>query len=413
MSLELPGFYFDEQRNRYFPLSSKLKNVTPVLVASTSPDAGTTTRHLKRKRQRTLWNTTELTRSTCFPQQRHQAAHQVLSSHYAYTSRLVEVQIPVFGKIKAFCTTTLNGQSHRFIGDNRGWLYTSTSRDTDFDPTMQMWAADINLHQSDISSISISGALCIATCLGPTPKLSVQDLNVPGRTYLVNLHNVHDIWNSHLLGSSLLLGADKRAIYFQHIDLSSFQTLDTHSDVFAVSQQDNLIYTGARNGTISRFDRRMGKPHGQKLVDDRFTNRQRSSVLHIETVRDDQLLTSHMNGELLMFDLRFSRHSIPVMKYPGHVNSHTQRLGIALDLHHDFLFAAGEDGRIRGWSVNTGEPLLPWSQTNEWSAVQNNPFLATFPDSVGAMQVSAESMGLCLWAACEDSLYQYYLGQRQ
>lgn len=27
-----------------------------------------------------------------------------------------------------------------------------------------------------------------------------------------------------------------------------------------------------------------------------------------------------------MFDLRFSRHSIPVMKYPGHVNSHTQRL---------------------------------------------------------------------------------------
>lgn len=83
MSLELPGFYFDEQRNRYFPLSSKLKNVTPVLVASTSPDAGTTTRHLKRKRQRTLWNTMELTRSTCFPQQRHQAAQFVsLSGSY-------------------------------------------------------------------------------------------------------------------------------------------------------------------------------------------------------------------------------------------------------------------------------------------------------------------------------------------
>lgn len=72
----------------------------------------------------------------------------------------------------------------------------------------------------------------------------------------MNLRNVHDIWNSHLLGSSLLLGdlrrlglssctnshhitgADKKAIYFQDIDLTSFQTLETHSDIFAVSQQD-------------------------------------------------------------------------------------------------------------------------------------------------------------------------------
>jgi hypothetical protein len=33
-------------------------------------------------------------------------------------------------------------------------------------------------------------------------------------------------------------GVDKKAIYFQDIDLSSFQTLNTHSDIFAVSQQD-------------------------------------------------------------------------------------------------------------------------------------------------------------------------------
>jgi DDB1- and CUL4-associated factor 4 len=74
----------------------------------------------------------------------------------------------------------------------------------------------------------------------------------------MSLRNVHDIWSSHLLGSSLLLGdlrqlslsfgvlimtiirtgADKKAVYFQDIDLSSFQTLDTHSDIFAVSQQN-------------------------------------------------------------------------------------------------------------------------------------------------------------------------------
>jgi len=228
----------------------------------------------------------------------------------------------------------------------------------------------------------------------------------------MSLRDVGDVWNSHLHGPSLLLGADKKAIYFQDIDLPSFEKLLTYSDVFGIFQQDNLIYAGTRNGSIQRFDKRTCKRDGQKLFDDRFLNQQRSSVLHLEIIRDTQLLTSHMNGELLMFDLRFSRHSAPVVRYPGHVNTHTQRLGIALDPDHDFLFAAGEDSRIRGWSVRTGEPLLASDQTEERYQARNNPFVASFPVPIETMQVSDEKTGLCLWAACEDMLYQFYLGQR-
>ena len=43
-------------------------------------------------------------------------------------------------------TTILDGQRHSFIGDNRGWLYTSTTNGTELDPSRQVWTTDINLH---------------------------------------------------------------------------------------------------------------------------------------------------------------------------------------------------------------------------------------------------------------------------
>jgi len=74
----------------------------------------------------------------------------------------------------------------------------------------------------------------------------------------MSLHSIHDVWSSHLQGASFLLGsvrrlglschvlieiiirtgANKKAIYFKDIDLPSYQSLSTYSDVFAVSQQD-------------------------------------------------------------------------------------------------------------------------------------------------------------------------------
>jgi DDB1- and CUL4-associated factor 4 len=81
MPAELPGFYFDEERNRYFPLSKKPKNVTIAPTISTkthhakpAPDAS---RSFKRKRQSTVWKTTEL---TCISQKRHRAAQFVSTS---------------------------------------------------------------------------------------------------------------------------------------------------------------------------------------------------------------------------------------------------------------------------------------------------------------------------------------------
>ncbi|KAF9468630.1 hypothetical protein BDZ94DRAFT_1183468 [Collybia nuda] len=432
MPAELPGFYWDEARNRYFPLSSKPEALTLAkppfslpLVKFWAQGNDRPTRHLRCKRRNDLWNITEISRTSGYPRRNYQTSHEILSSHYARTSFAVQVHIPTFGRIKVFCSAILNGRVRSFIGDSRGWLYSSSFPQTVTPSDASMWGVDINLHpESEISSICVSGSRCVATCFGPSAKISIQDLNTTGRMSLLSLGGVHDIWTAHLQDDDLVLGANKKAILMSGIDNShSFQYLDTYSDVFAVFQKDHLIYTGTRNGSIIRFDKRMGKTQGQNIFGDRFASRQRTSVLHLQTTEDSQLLVSHLNGNLQAFDLRYPRQSRPITKYPGHVNTHTQRLGIALDPNQEFLFAAGEDRRIRGWSVKTGAPLLPPVPVEPISGQKsgaqsghpgdhNNPFLATFTRPVETMQVVEERGVAHLWAACDETLYQFRLGQQ-
>lgn len=149
----------------------------------------------------------------------------------------------------------------------------------------------------------------------------------PGKSYL------HDVWTSHLRGQNLALGmhlrytfentlisyfisegANRKALFIQDIDNArSIHILDTQSDVFAVEQQEvcaqflcqsnsltcssqNLVYTGARNGSISRFDTRLDYSKGQRLLDEVFN--QPNSVTHLNIVRDWQLLVGNMNGSV-------------------------------------------------------------------------------------------------------------------
>ncbi|KAF8968899.1 WD40-repeat-containing domain protein [Flammula alnicola] len=398
MPKNLPGFYWDEARNRYFPLSSRPKQPPPPAdtIASnhhkktlTNFEASTPTDSTDEKRKRWL----------------------ILRFHYASTSRLSRVRIPTLGYIQAFCSTQLGGRTWRFIGDNQGWLYS----DKDFAPEtrhgIHYWSADLNLQPSSpISSICVSGSRCVSTCLGPG-KIAVQDLSTPERMFLLNLNGVYDIWASDLQGQTLVLGASRKAVYIPDIDVSSsLQYLHTKSDVFSVIQQDNLVYTGSRNGTIERFDMRLAKDRSQKIFDTRFKTAPRSSVLHLSLIHGQELLMSHLNGDLVSFDLRFSSSTSgasPVKVFHGHVNTYTHHLGIGIDREQGFLFAAGQDCCIRGWSLKNGTPLSPPSATT-------NPFLASFPHPVRSLQVTDEpgEAGISLWAASDQDLYQFHLGQR-
>ncbi|KAF8158028.1 hypothetical protein B0H34DRAFT_657146 [Crassisporium funariophilum] len=438
MPAELPGLYWDEARNRYFPISSRPKKTLPAAatIANTyRNDSGATATesllsntNVKRQRKHALWHLHETRRSTECYTQRLRASHEILCSHYASTSRLSHMDLPTLGYIQAFCSTTLGGRTWRFLGDSEGWLYSDKdflSQDRD---GVHCWEADATMQpDSPISSISVSGPLCVSTCLG-TGKFVVQNLAKEGRMYLMNMNGVSDIRTSHLQGTALVVGANKKAIHMSDVDvINSVQHLYTNSDVFAVTQQKHLVFTGSRNGSVDRFDMRMPKHRSQKLFDNRFGDRPRSSVYHLDFIGESELLMSHLNGDLVTFDMRYApttSTSSPVRVYEGHVNTYTDNLGIAIDHEQDFLFAAGQDRRVRCWSLRTGALLSPPAVLKPEPSVASpyisptvadtNPFSMTFPEYVRALQVTEEggSAGTSLWAVCDKELYQYHLGQR-
>ncbi|KAG6847368.1 hypothetical protein H0H93_008586 [Arthromyces matolae] len=367
MPIELPGFYFDKERNRYFPLSSKPPSSQSIRPPSTSDsdDFG----QIKQSPKVSSWNVAEIARTSHSSSKRHQASHDLLGRQYSNPKRFLERDIPIFGRMKSFLTMSLDGALYRFIGDSRGWLFSCTP------PSNNIWQADINLHaESEVSSISASGSRCVATSFGPAAKLAIQDLHIPGYAVLIsdreevvekklqeNIPNKCMIVSKLLDRISILIplykGAAKKAVYMNDVDVLSIKDLETKSDVFAVRQHNNMIFTGCRNGSILRFDKRLDY-HGQKLYNDRFLNQQRTSVLHLETIADWQLLISHMNGDvrfrsrsrsnsfdkqtpdnntdfspvqLMSFDLRFPRENSPLVQFRGHRNTYTQKLGIALN----------------------------------------------------------------------------------
>ena len=139
----------------------------------------------------------------------------------------------------------------------------------------------------------------------------------------------------------------------------------------------------------------------------------------------------------MTYDLRFSSTASPpspVRLFAGHINSYTDNLvrplilmflqvknsimssqGIAIDHDQDILFAAGQDCRIRAWSLRTAAPLLPplTCSSTPFSHV-TNPFSAKFSEPVRVLQVTQEELGsggTCLWAASDRDIFQYHLGQ--
>ncbi|KAF4617340.1 hypothetical protein D9613_005797 [Agrocybe pediades] len=419
MPVELPGFYFDVEKNRYFPLSSKpqiYEKAARTIASVHQCDDKRTSESNLRDTGRRAWSPwhsrLKMLNNSLSLSQRH--SHEILCAHYESSSRKTSDLLPTFGKIQAFRSILAGDNFFRVVGDTQGWLY--NDRAPHFGAQIA-WSADFNLqHQSPISSISASGTHFVATCLD-VAKISVHDLKAPEHVYILNINNLHDIWDSHLDGTELTLGASKRAVYIPDIEVSaSLEYLNTSSDTLSIYHRKTLVYAGTRNGSVERFDMRMPKQRKQKLFGDRFHGATPSSVLHLSIPREHELLMSHLNGDLLTYDLRSvstTSLSSPVTIYRGHVNTHTRNLGIAVDERHDILFAAGQDCRIRAWSMRTGVLLTPPTR-RDGIMTDYNPLSAVFSDPVCALQVTEENgeAGTTLWAASGRNLHQFRLGQR-
>jgi len=227
-----------------------------------------------------------------------------------------------------------------------------------------------------------------------------------------------DVWTSHLRDRSLVLGVRKGALFMQDVEsLTDAWRLETGSDVFALHQEENLVFTGSRNGSIRRFDTRT-RARGQTLLGETFT-KPSNSVTYLNIIRNWQLLISTIRGTIEIFDVRFLREARPLLALVGHVNSYQPSLPHAITPSQDYFFAAGLDNRIRGWSLLTGEALSHLRPTIEVASNQPHavdmdasPFGVRFEEQITSLEIIEAGHELCLFATSGLALHRFILGRR-
>ncbi|KAF9082339.1 hypothetical protein BGX23_012576 [Mortierella sp. AD031] len=191
-----------------------------------------------------------------------------------------------------------------------------------------------------------------------------------------------NVWTSGLAGDKLAIGADKAVIVVQ--DWKSGRPMNTSlwtgSDVFSVAMEptgrQNIVYAGCRNGRVRIFD--LSQPNVTALAaaesrkDQRSTalfrgiGHKDSSVLCMKRVLDHYLVTSAMNGEILMWDTRFVGSSPttscpegtfakPVMDFRGLIQDQFSKTLFDINTDETLLAAENIDQRISLWSLSTGD----------------------------------------------------------
>ncbi|KAF7985896.1 hypothetical protein HWV62_43786 [Athelia sp. TMB] len=152
---DLPGMYWDADKNRYFPIGSK--PAAPPTSGSARPqrnlpeskpsaDTRKAAQNPKRKRVPGAWQANERMKGSVFSAQTRRCVHEILCKNIAYTSRMTKVPVPnpTHSSITAFRTVTANNHTKMFYGDTNGWLYSYAGHDEE-EYERAFWTPELNL----------------------------------------------------------------------------------------------------------------------------------------------------------------------------------------------------------------------------------------------------------------------------
>ncbi|KAF8579837.1 hypothetical protein K439DRAFT_1620276 [Ramaria rubella] len=410
---DLPGFYFDVVRQRYFPESS-----CPKPTPSSTPYQHEHLPNLSEAKIRLRKDSTSSNihasivqvQRSCSNLMRRQAHHSIVSQRVASSSSKITVHVPIVysAPITSLCISIdARGKGYRNVslGDRQGYCYAQTND--------AVFAEHCLL--SEISSIQSSAQAIVYTSFGPNPQILVRSTSTL-ESYILRPPQLQDVRSTQLYGSSLTLGMRGKALHITDLENPrQTRSLDTYSDVFALQRYNNDVWAGARSGHVRLFDLRTGQ--GQNVLGARFADRH-VSVINLRRIREYQLLVATLDGSLESFDIRFLQHSttaVPIQAFGGHhlkihclLHSPEPRCikGFAIDPSEDFLFAAGQDQRVRAWSLRNGHRLEASIRTN-----LSGLFARTFTHPIHGMQVTSEGHADTLWVACGTELECFELGK--
>ncbi|KAI0357498.1 hypothetical protein OH77DRAFT_106624 [Trametes cingulata] len=459
MPRDLPGMYWDEEKQRYFPLSSRpaggggSAHARPTPPPVDSESLSQPKRRRKRKpvdrdpespsrghgrslhtadsERASLWRVSTVLAGAPSFTTRRRCTHQTQKSYLS--TRSIESDLSEHGArqpldlgetVTALCARgDGSGEGNLWIGDGSGWLYTMNTKDH-----INRWR-EFYLG-TQITSITRSGVTTLVTSLGSPARALVTRDQTLGLWLLREFpRNVcDDVWCGHVYGRTVvageypviasvhvfhvLEGGRRGAICFRDADQDHYVRLRCESDVFSVRfQSQDLMYIGMRNGNIERWDLRQPNNPPDSIVNmsQKHGGTPGAPIQHLRLIHQYGLLIETMRGDLEVHDLRYLRDATPLLQLQGHVSSYEHKLGLAIDPSEDFVFVGGGDNRLRAWSLRTGQPLHTETASLQ-SSPGRNPLHATFALPIRAIEVVTEDEKTSLWLGSNTFLHRVDLG---
>ncbi|XP_031285403.1 uncharacterized protein LOC116144088 isoform X2 [Pistacia vera] len=462
MPQDLPGFYYDAEKNRYFPIKGPIPGTSRPRIPSASS-------------QNPLSNSTQVLK---YQGTRHRADAALQPIHVKLNTSTGQREIDAVlagsingtlslfgvGKVGQHFDTGIN-----FLPDRVGPRVKENKAES-YKEAEHIWipeGASI-LMSSRVSSIKLprkyssceldDGFNCrrtVVTTLGSgTPGGAIYVLSLddpfefpPGlfsiRQRMTSVASFNcTIWTAdcNSSASEAVVGTNRGAAMVNLETGSTSWVCCGKSDVFAqqLNESGKVILCGLRNGAIVTVDVRE-RPQGsaRRLIRHRIpysplrktvqnSNKQwfelsgnicpsrtafmPSSITSLVSLRfyDQYFLASAMDGSVMLYDHRLSKRG-PIQSYEGHANSHTL-LQLAVDQSERFVMAGGEDCNLRIWSIKSGELLFQEKvsdsapSTVSWRLVERPLGNPDEKQSQNELQF-AESLRWEAWFGSVDGLY--------
>ncbi|PKC08522.1 hypothetical protein RhiirA5_499903 [Rhizophagus irregularis] len=154
--------------------------------------------------------------------------------------------------------------------------------------------------------------------------------------------------------------------------------------------QPDIVFAGCRDGKLRIYDIRSDCSNSHYGIGPPIS--QQSPICHIRQIGAWYILSDGMDGSLSLWDVRNERRNFdktyvyePVLEFKGNVNSTNIQYGFDVNLKEDIVAIAGQDNKVRFFSINTGRairyPIGPFKDKVSalrfctWDSVGLNPEL--------------------------------------
>lgn len=385
---ELPGFYFDPEKNRYFRLLPGHNNCNPLTREQLQEKEREKQRNKmlaedekpRKKAPRIGLNTSLLLQKRhlgMLPERSYsRLIHEVKVS--AMRRHKLEIQSTdnsnpntdnfrlIVGDSACERVFTVNDVSHggckygimNFSSSSRGSLAVEMCDNlyfTNRKVNSICWAS-VNYPDSHVL-LCLVGAADTPGCVSLLPASLFSNSN-PDQPGMLCSFKISSAWScawclNPQFDKTFSTGLSRRVIV-KDAETGRTQTYGTGSDVLAqqFAHRVPVLFNGCRSGEIFSIDLRQRVRRDQSSKTSRF--HQESAITSVRVLEDENyLLAADMRGQIKLWDVRVTK---PVQEYKGHYNEHAY-LPIHVNEPEGLLLAVGQDCYTRLWSLRDGHLL--------------------------------------------------------